>query len=513
MLQSLFFSPPTETCGLKAWYSQDPAAQSVFERIEGQAKVKYESDPKEKLGMKVQVKSSLNFKYGGPAPKTKTLDLVLAVSKTGLEKTEVKARFAGKGDVGSGVVCVDLTSQSSKIADFFDYEGANEPTYERTINVVWGKDAKEGACPTGGPEIKFTKKAHRSQAQIEEATSDRWPYKQCREQKNSPKYPGTITPATEPCLWAAYKQTGLREANITIDYKVDPEARKRWRYPGLLAATILMPYAVPSESVDGHAGHGDHGTTEGGLLQGQIKMDVTMDEEHPEADIHFHSSQGEQEHFHGVDLSFLPGPLRRPVYSRFSPIQKAIFDMGVWGYCDVTPHAIQTFDNATYFADLSECLTLISGDCSDKPRYVVLGKKISNDKLGVKVIMGEHKIEFNDMSSVTLDGKTVALGDKVIFPEGDSKFFKIYKHDENNVFLFSQSLSVFVRYTGHYVTVTSGSRYRGTQCGLCGNFDGCRKNEFTGPDATCKNLAPTDMTKAYIVRDGNCAGVGSPCPQ
>jgi hypothetical protein len=516
MLQTLFFSPPTETCGLKAWYSQDPAAQSIFEKIEGQARVvKYESDPKEQLGTRVQVKSTLNFKYGGAVPKTRTLDLGVAFAKTGLEKVEVKVRLAAKGEQPdkSGVVCVDLTSQTTKVADFFDYEGVNEPTYERTINVVWGKDAKEGGCPKGGPEIRLTKKAHRSQAQKDEAASDRWPYKQCREQKNSPKYPGTITPATEPCLWAAFKQTSLRESNITINYKVDAEARKRWRYPGMLAATILMPYAVPAESVDGHAGHGDHGVTASGLLQGTIAMDVTMDEEHPEADIHFHGSQGEQEHFHEVDLSFLPGPLRRPVFSRFSPLQKTAFDLGVWGYCDVTPHAIQTTDNATYFADLSECPTLISGDCSDKPRYIVLGKKISNDKLGVKIIMGEHKVEINDLSSVTLDGKVVALTDKIVTPEGDSKIFKIYKHDDNNIFVLSQPLGVFVRYTGHYTTVTTGSRYRGTQCGLCGNFDGCRKNEFTGPDATCTNLAPTDMTKAFIVRDGNCAGVGSACPK
>jgi hypothetical protein len=273
-----------------------------------------------------------------------------------------------------------------------------------------------------------------------------------------------------------------------------------------------MPYWVPSESVDGHAAHGEHGTTADGFIQGEIKLDVTMDEEHPEADIHFHSSQGEQEHFHNVDLSFIPGPMRRPVYSRFSKLQYMAFDLGVYGYCDVTPHAIQTFDNRTYFADLSECPTLIAGDCTEKPRYVVLGKKISNDKLGITVMMGEHKVELNDMNNVIIDGKSIPLSEKIVTPESDTKIFKIYKHDEHNVFLLSQSLSVAVRYTGHYTTVTTGSRYRAANCGLCGNFDGCGKNDLTGPDASCKNLAATDMTKAFIVRDGNCAGVGSACP-
>jgi hypothetical protein len=517
MLQTLFLSPPTETCGMKVWYHQDPTAASIFEKVEGQAKVKYESDPKEKVGTKVQVKASLNFKYGGSTPKTKTLDMGVNFAKVGLEKVDLKVKLAAKDESAakSGVVCVDVTSSTNVVSDFFDYEGENEPTYERTINIAWAKDDKSGkdaACPANSAGIKINKKAHRSQAQKDEALSDRWPYKQCREQKASPKYPGDLTPATEPCLWAAFKQTKLRESNITINYKVDPEARKRWKYPGALAAAMLMPYWVPSDSVDGHAAHGEHGATADGFIQGEIKMDVTMDEENPEADIHFHSSQGEQEHFHGVDLNFLPGPLKRPVFSRFSNIQYLAFDLGIYGYCDVTPHAVQTYDNSTYFADLSECPTLISGDCAENPRYIVLGKKIAGDKLGVKIVMGEHTVELNDMSTATIDGKAVTLTDKIHTPEGDSKLFKIYKHDENNVFLLSQPLSVFVRYTGHYATVTAGSRYRGTQCGLCGNFDGRKSNDFTGPDATCKNIAASDMTKAYIVRDGNCAGVGSPCP-
>ncbi|XP_021958023.1 vitellogenin-like isoform X2 [Folsomia candida] len=516
MVQTLFLSPTTETCGMKAWYKQDTAAPSVFDKVEGQAKVKYEEDPKDKLGNKAMVKSSLNFKYTGATPKTRSLDMTLTLVKTGLEKIEVKTKLAAKDDAlnKGGVVCVDVTATQAKVSDFFDYNGENEPTYERTINVAWSKDisSKDAGCPANSAGIKINKKAHRSQAQKDEAASDAWPYKQCREQKSSPKYPGDLTPATEPCLWATYKQTNLRESNITINYKVDPEARNRWRYPGALVAAVLMPYWVPSDSVDGHAAHGDHGVSADGHLQGELKLDVTMDEEHPEADIHWHGSGGESEHFHGVDLNFLPGPLKRPVHSRFSALMYKAFDLGVYGYCDVTPHAIQTFDNATYYADLSECYTLIAGDCSDKPRFVVLGKKISNDKLGVKILAGEHKVELNDLNNVIIDGKSQSLSDKLIFPEGDTKVFKIYKHDENNVFLLSKSLGLAIRYTGHYTTVTIGSRFRAQQCGLCGNFDGCRKNDFTGPATTCKNLQPSDMTKAYIVREGSCAGVGSVCP-
>jgi len=78
--------------------------------------------------------------------------------------------------------------------------------------------------------------------------------------------------------------------------------------------------------------------------------------------------------------------------------------------------------------------------------------------------------------------------------------------------ILAEKLSVYVGYTGNSVSVTAGSRYRGTSCGLCGNFNSNKYDDLVGPDATCKNLTPNDMMKAYIAREGNCARVGSPCP-
>ncbi len=78
--------------------------------------------------------------------------------------------------------------------------------------------------------------------------------------------------------------------------------------------------------------------------------------------------------------------------------------------------------------------------------------------------------------------------------------------------IVSEKLSVYIGYAGNFVTVTAGSRYRATACGLCGNYNGNKYDDFVGPDPTCKALGPNDMMKAYIQREGNCAGVGSPCP-
>jgi len=244
-----------------------------------------------------------------------------------------------------------------------------------------------------------------------------------------------------------------------------------------------------------------------------MKIDVNAGDE-PTMDIHWHGSEGQDEHFHGVDTSWLPGPLKgRTIHSRFSPLYYQAFMHGLYSYCDVTPAAVQTYDNLTYFGDMSECPTLVSADCTAKPRYAILSKKIASDKIAIVAYLGEHKIELDNLNKAKVDGKDVPLTDEFWTPDDEDKLFKIVKMDVNNVFLLSYKLGVFVRYTGHYTTVTLGSRYRSTQCGLCGDFNGCKYNDMTGPDGKCANLGGNDMMKSYVVREGNCASVGSSCPK
>jgi len=520
--ESLFFSPITPTCGIKAYFYQDASQETVFDHVEGNIKAKYTPDPNKKVGTKITAKATLKMVYTGAQPKSRNFDANVNFQVTGVNKRDLRVKLGVKDEITNknGIVCMDVSTVTNKVADWFSYEGPNEPTAERTINIIYGsepKDGKEGACPdpATSPSIKYTRKSHRSQGQIEEATGDFYPYKQCREQRASGLYPGPLVPATEACAVAAFEQTKLREANITVEYKVHKDARNRWSKPGALLAALLLPYYVPEEStngIDAHADHhGAHVGESGDLIQGRIELDAVLDETHPEVDIHFHPSTGAHEHYHGIDLTGLPTRILTPISTRFQPLQVAALKMGVYAYCDVTTGAVQTFDNNTYAADLSECPTLISGDCSSTPRYAVYARKIAADRVGVTVQLAGSKIELTDTSKATVDGTEVPLSDDV-FTLNEKKIFKIVKFDENNVFIFSNTLGVYVRYTGYYTTVTAGSRYRGTNCGVCGNFNDNKKDDFVGPDPTCNNLKPQDMFKAYIVREGSCAGVGSACP-
>jgi hypothetical protein len=516
MRDSIFLSPTTETCGLKLYFLQDKTAKSILQKIEGQVSVKYTPDPAQKLGAKVQAKSSINFVYTGAEPQTRTVDVTAQVTTTGInDKRDIKLRFLAKDAKTNknGVLCLDIQAQNKKADDFLSYTGANEPTFERNIKVTWGPEPEGGkanACPTTAAFIKATRKARRSQEQVEEGQGSGWPFKQCREQTNSKSWPGTVTPSTHECMQAAIDQTNLRESNITVEYKIDIESRNRWRKPAVALAAFLLPYwEEGSSSAAAHA-HAHHVETKSDpdYAEGKLEIDVSASKTTPVLDIHFHGSQGQEEHFHNVDLGAVPGLLRpKPVFSRFSPYYYNLFQAGVFGYCVHGPAATITFDNSTYNADLTDCPTLLAADCDDKPRFAVLSRKLAADKVGVTIHFGEHKIDLTNMNTANVDGKDIPLSDSVYTDEDEEKLFKFVKINPNYVAVLSDKLSVFVGYTGSYTTVTAGSRYRATACGLCGNYDGNPDNDLVGPNPTCK-LSANDMTKAYIAGEGKCQASG-----
>jgi hypothetical protein len=512
--ESLFYSPVTQTCGIKAYFYQDKTAKTIFQKVEGQIKVKYQAELNKKVGVKAGGKATLKMIYGGAEPKSRNFDLDVKFQTTGMTKRDLKVKAAVNDEITNkaGIVCVDVSTSFSKPQDFLSYEGVNEPTAERTITINYGATKDGSSCPDSAtsPSIKYVRKSHRSKGQIEAAKADHWPYKQCREAQASGKYPGPLVAPVEACFWAANEQTRLREANITIDYKVDPEARNRWKRPGAVLATILMPYLVSEDTlsqVDEHAHF--HGSNDGKLLNGRIAIDVDLTQGDSEADIHFHPSTGENEHYHGIDLDSLPLRLINPVSTRFPPLRVASMKLGLYGVCQLTQHAVSTFDNLTYTADISECPTLLSADCGPTPRYAVFANKNAGDKVALTIQIGGKKVEISDLNKAVVDGNEVPLSEEIYT---EAKLFKLFKLDDNNAFLHSDELGVTVRYTGYYATVIAGSRYRAQSCGLCGNFNDMRTDDFNGPDNSCPNMSGNDMVKAYVLRDGSCAGVGSVCP-
>jgi len=198
--------------------------------VDANFRVKYTPDPNKKLGTKIQFKGALNFKHGGAEPQTRTVDVNGQVVLSGMEKRDVKLRFLAKDEATqkNAVLCVESSTTLKKAVDFFNYEGEDEPNFERKITLKWGPEpAGKDACPENAAYIKTTRKAHRSQDQIEESKTDAWPYKECREQKGSAHWPGSTTPPSHECMQAAVDQTNLRESNITVEYQVSLSSRSQ----------------------------------------------------------------------------------------------------------------------------------------------------------------------------------------------------------------------------------------------------------------------------------------------
>jgi hypothetical protein len=277
----------------------------------------------------------------------------------------------------------------------------------------------------------------------------------------------------------------------------------------------LVPYwQEKSAMADGGHDHSQHTVASSGdpeWIEGKVEVDVSLRKENPTLDIHWHGSGGREEHFHEIEINVIPGFLRQPVFSRFSPFYYKAFQSGIFASCINSPTTVITFDNTTYQTALSDCPTLLAGDCDDKPRFAVLSRKLAADKVAVTVMVGDHKIEFKDLNTAVVDDKDVPLSDSVYTDEDEEKMYKFVKINPTFVLLTSEKLGLFVGYSQNYATVSVGSRYRGSACGLCGNFDGSKYNEFTGPDNVCK-VDPAKMAEAYTVRDGNCASRGSACP-
>jgi hypothetical protein len=425
-----------------------------------------------------------------------------------MEKRETKFRFSTKDESSQKnyVLCLEAHTQMKKAVDFFNYEGEDEPTFERKITLKWGEDASgKDSCPENAAYIKAIRKSHRSQEQIEESKSNGFPYKQCNEQKGSAHWPGSNIPPTHECIQAAVDQTNLRESNITIEYQVNVEARNRWKKPAIALAALLLPYWDSERSTVAAHAHAHHvePSSNSEYVRGSVEIDVSARKVNPTMDMHVHASFGE-EHFHNVDLAVLPGPLKvKPVFSRFSPYFYEMFKLGVFGYCVASPQSVITFDNFTYHAGLPDCEVLLAGDCDDKPRYAVLANKIGGDKIGLTIHLGEHKLEMKDINSISVDGKAHPVSDTIYVDEDEEKLFKFVKINPTYVGIMSEKLSLYIGYSGQWVSVTAGSRYRATSCGLCGNFDNSPHNDFVGPDNN-KVATAEDMMKAYTVQGGKC---------
>ncbi|CAI2357050.1 unnamed protein product [Caenorhabditis sp. 36 PRJEB53466] len=167
--------------------------------------------------------------------------------------------------------------------------------------------------------------------------------------------------------------------------------------------------------------------------------------------------------------------------------------------CKVDQSEVSTFDNLIYRAPLTTCFSLIAKDCSEQPTFAVLAKRINkqDEELLVQIVRREEEIlvqKTDDEFLVKVDGKRIqtseleqyeieSLGDNLIvirLPQGE------------------------VRFDGYTVKTNLQSVASQNQlCGLCGNNDGERDNEFsTADNVQTENVE--EFHRSYLLKNEEC---------
>ncbi|CAG7836465.1 unnamed protein product [Allacma fusca] len=517
---AIFYSPSTETCGISLSLSQDTSKGHPLETIEGKLTGTVEPSTATNPNFKLSLELTVDLKYS-TEPSLK-LDSYVSVLYSQLDNQELDIKSILRRNNGqkSGIVCLNIKQTTLfHPKDELCYQGENKPQMKETATLTIGRlpsngyQGKDTACQSSHLEVLVTAEAHQSEEQILESKQELPPYKTCRDQKSSPLYPGKFVPPTAECYAAALEQTTLRAVNVSINYKLNSIIKKKLRRPLALVEGLLLPFAVDEDEAVDHSHENHVHPPEGQMEEGELELDLNMRRSNPTLDIHYHSS-GKEQHFHGVDLNLIPEALRpRPIPSRFSPLIVLGLQLGAFGICSVTPAVVATFDGVVIPGALPNCPTLVSGDCGEMPQYAVLARRRSNSTLAVTIYLGSNLIELEG-ETMKLNGQTKTLENKIPqdLPVLSANSFNALKNNEE-IHIISRFMGIYVRYTGNFVTVSLGSRYRGSQCGLCGKWDSTPANDFLGPDPQCgRILNPSQRAASWVVRDGQCSTVGQACP-
>uniref|UniRef100_A0A1I7UPX0 VWFD domain-containing protein n=1 Tax=Caenorhabditis tropicalis TaxID=1561998 RepID=A0A1I7UPX0_9PELO len=167
--------------------------------------------------------------------------------------------------------------------------------------------------------------------------------------------------------------------------------------------------------------------------------------------------------------------------------------------CKVDQSEVSTFDNVVFRAPLTTCFSLIAKDCSEEPTFAVLSKKINknSDELIVKVIRREEEIvvkKTDDEFLVKVNGKTV--------PSAQLEEYEIEILGDNLIVIRLPQGEI--RFDGYTIKTNLPSVASKNQlCGLCGNNDGEKDNEFM----TADNYETEDVEefhRSYLLKNEEC---------
>jgi len=178
--------------------------------------------------------------------------------------------------------------------------------------------------------------------------------------------------------------------------------------------------------------------------------------------------------------------------------------------CEARTDRIKTFDDVEYNIPTSTCYSVLAKDCSNSERskFAVLLKKEtpSTEKKMLKIVTPTTKLIIrlteDERMECELNGETKRC------EEIDTE----YEHNEHVVLRCRKSDSylrcelpeagIRVYFDGYSANLKVSGIYRSQVCGLCGQYDEDRTNEWM--DEKRELVDRREMFESYLVKEGEC---------
>lgn len=189
----------------------------------------------------------------------------------------------------------------------------------------------------------------------------------------------------------------------------------------------------------------------------------------------------------------------------------ATFAQQVLGYsslkaiCKIHPEYIQTFDQQEYQVPLTTCYSVLTKDCTDEQRFVVLAKKVQqgSEEKKLKILTQTQKIELEKQAGgeiqVTVNNEQVDI-DQMDNIQRQGPYLKVNLPEEGLQAYFD----------GYSVNIKASPMMRARLCGLCGHYDLEPEDEYRTPEQSSYDEQDYDVRRffqKYLVKDSECQGI------
>lgn len=183
------------------------------------------------------------------------------------------------------------------------------------------------------------------------------------------------------------------------------------------------------------------------------------------------------------------------------------------GYCDLQSRSVRTFDGTVIELPQTDCYEVVTRDCSQNKRFLVLARAANNPTLtkALKVFIHTTKVEILPATEdsglvVSVDGTTLKTTIERPYRHTyhDAELFRIVKSSKTWFALVSESYGVYLVFNGNMLFVQVAPFYSGKLCGLCGDYNLDRNHELSGADGRLYN-STLEFAKSYVVPRSDCS--------